>query len=199
MISRSETIPDVMKQHRENQPRDERTSLFVDCITEGEEESDDFSLSSLFDLLDYHGVNLNHMDYTPPVVKCTNIQNEKNSEETGKNFMRISSCYFFHNGMNLFHKDSPRYGVKITSTKPEKYPECDYNSKRKRDSFVHLATAAELTEIFEEDLNPVTKQLKRLHDSMRRSETTRSIVILQRQAMGLKTNAPFTVTVKNRH
>jgi len=176
-----------MKQHRENDSREESKCLFAGCVTEGEEESDDFSLSSLSDLLDYDGVDLNSMDYTPQGFNITSIQSEKKSEEAGKNSMRISSSCFFHDGTS--------HGVKLSSIKPQKYPECEHNSKRKSDCFVHLATAAELTEIFEEDLSPVAKQLKRLHDSMSRSETTRSIVILQRQAMTLKTNAPFSMTV----
>lgn len=185
-----------MKEQRENQPREESTCLFTGCITEGEEDIDDCSLSILSDLSDFDGVNLNHTDYNN--LQSASIQNEKNSEEeTGKSSLRKNSN--FHDDIGLVHKDSDSHGVKIPSVMTESYSESKYNSKRKSDGFVHLATAAELTEVFEEDLNPVTKQLRRLHDSMSRSETTRAIVILQRQAMALKSNTPLTAPIQNGH
>jgi hypothetical protein len=195
----SETTPPVMKEQRENQPREESTWSFAGCITEGEENIDDSSLSILSDLSDYDGLSLDYTDYnTPEDVKITSIQNEKNSEEdTGKSSLRYFS--YLHDDIGLVHKDSNSHGGKTTTVMTERYSEYEYSSKRKSDGFVHLATAAELTEVFEEDLNPLTKQLRRLHDSISRSETTRAIVILQRQAMALKSNTSFTEPKQNGH
>jgi hypothetical protein len=72
----------------------------------------------------------------------------------------------------------------VNSTCNEKEKDYVYSRKRKLLNVNNVAPAAELTDVFEyEQFSPMLKQLRRLHESMKRSETTRKIILLQREAM----------------
>jgi hypothetical protein len=120
-------------------------------------------------------------------------EDEENADDDSLGLLLLD-VFDFDKGMNCSFSQgqlvAPVHISTVNYTNNEKEKEYIYNRKRKL-NVINVAPAAELTDVFEsEQFSPMLKQLRRLHESMQRSETTRKIILLQREAMARMRSNP---------